>query len=165
MVLVVGCGMSDGTGAIAGGGGKVPGKPRVVPYSMRGEDEKYDSLARSAPAQLEDFFRRVGEKRAKELRRYYSRRDNLFLLYGGDIHAANFAFDYLLQQNADTIYWFSDFADSIDQATIDELTKKLRRNRVKVIAHNFLGKPVRTEAKQMVEAVGGTTIEVIPGTQ
>jgi len=47
MVLVVGCGMSDGTAAIQGGGGKVPGKPRVVPYNRRGSDEQYDNLERS----------------------------------------------------------------------------------------------------------------------
>lgn len=165
MVLVVGCGMSDGTRAIKGGGGKVPGEPRVVPYSRRGSNDQYDSLGRSVPAQLEDFFRKVGEKRSEELRRYFKRRDNLFILYGGDIHAANFAFEFVLDKNADTIYWFADFADSIDKPIIEDLTKKLRRKRVQVIAHNFLGKPVKPQVKEMVDTTGGQTIEVIPGKQ
>jgi len=164
MVLVVGCGMSDGERALKGGGGKVPGKPRVVPYDRRGSNDQYDSLGRSVPAQLEDFFRKIGKKRADELRRYFKRRDNLFMLYGGDIHAANFAFDFVLDQNVDTIYWFADFADSIDKEIIEDLTRQLRRNRVQVIAHNFLGKPVRKEVKAMVEEVGGKTLEVVPGT-
>lgn len=165
MVLVVGCGMSDGTGAIQGGGGKVPGEPRVVPYTRRGSNDQYDSLKRSAPRQLEDFFRKIGKDRADDLRRYFKRRDNLFLLYGGDIHAANFAFDFVLDKNVDTIYWFADFADKIDKDVVENLTKRLRRNRVQVIAHNFLGKPVRQEAKEMVDKVGGKTLEVVPGKQ
>lgn len=165
MVLVVGCGMSDGEGAVQGGGGKVPGKPRVVPYNRRGSNDQYDSLKRSVPAQLEMFFNKIGEKRGDDLRRYFKPRDNLFMLYGGDIHAANFAFDYVLDQGVDTIYWFADFADQIDKETIEDLTRRLKRNRVKVIAHNFLGKPIRQAAKQMVEEVGGKTLEVVPGKQ
>lgn len=163
MVLVVGCGMSDGKGAIGGGGGKVPGKPRVVTYKNIDSEKEYNSLARSAPAQLEDFFRKTGEKRSKELRRYFKNRDNLYVLYGGDIHAANFAFEFVLDVNVDTIYWFADFADRIDADTIGDLTKKLRRNGVPVIAHNFLGKPVGKLAKEMAEKTGGQTIEIVPG--
>jgi hypothetical protein len=163
MILVVGCGMSDGTRAKAGGGGKVPGLPRVVAYSRSDSEKEYNSLDRSVPAQLGKFFSKIGEKRGKEVRRYFERRDNLFSLYGGDIHAANFAFDYLLKQNVDTIYWFADFADKIDQPIIEDLTKDLRRKRVKVIAHNFLGKPVQQQVKEMTQTTGGMTIEVIPG--
>lgn len=163
MVLVVGCGMSDGTGAVNGGGGVVPGKPRVVPYNRRGSNDQYDSLKRSVPRQMEDFFRKIGDTRSKELRRYFKKRDNLYILYGGDIHAANFAFEFVLDQNVDTIYWFADFADRITNDTIEDLTKKLRSNRITVIAHNFLGRQVKQEVKEMVDTTGGETIEVVPG--
>jgi hypothetical protein len=163
MVLVVGCGMSDGKRALDGGGGKVPGKPRIVPYTRRGSNDKYDKLGRSVPAQLNDFFRKIGKDRADDLQRYFKRRDNLYMLYGADIWGANFAFDFLLEQNADTIYWFADFADSIDSVIIEDVEKDLRRNRTQVIAHNFMGKPVRKEVKAMVDKVGGSTIEVVPG--
>lgn len=165
MVLVVGCGMSDGknTPSVVMGQQVVPGTPRVVPYNRRGSNEKYDPMKRSVPAQLEMFFNKIGEKRAREMRRYFQRRDNLYILYGGDIHAVNFAFEFVLDQDVDTIYWFADFADSIDKDTIGDLTRKLRQNRVQVIAHNFLGKKVRAEVSELVRSTGGKTIEIVPG--
>lgn len=162
IILVVGCGMSDVKGAIGGGGGMVPGEPRVVVYGDRSE-KKHDSLGRSVPAQLELFFKKVGEKRGKQLRKYFEERGNLYSLYGGDILATNFAFDFLLNINADTIYWFADFADKIDTKIVDDLTKDLLRSRVTVISHNFLGKPVAKLAAEMTEKTGGQTIELIPG--
>lgn len=163
IILVVGCGMSDGKGAINGGGGKVPGKPRIIPYENIDSEKEYNSLARSAPAQLELFFRKAGDKRSKELRKYFKDRDNLYALYGADIHGANFAFDFLLELNVDTVYWFADFADRIDPKTIESLTKKLERSSVTVISHNFTGKPVGKLATEMTEKTGGQTIESIPG--
>lgn len=165
MVLVVGCGMSDGKNVPTKVGRQdvVPGMPRVVPYSRRGSNNQYDPFGRSVPAQLENFFKSIGDKRANELRRYFKGRDNLYILYGGDIHAANFAFDFVLEQNVDTIYWFADFADRIDQPIIEDLTQRLRRNRVQVIAHNFLGRKVAKSVKEMVDKTGGKTLEVVPG--
>lgn len=165
MVLVVGCGMSDGDVAIKRG--VVPGKPRIVSFNSRGSNEEYDKLERSPGGQLEKFYRVLqksgGEDAAEDMQRYFKRRDNLYTMYGGDIWAANFAFEYLLDKNVDTIYWFADFADDIDQDEIDRLTSKLKNKRIKVIAHNFMGKPVRDEVKAMVKETGGQTIEVIPG--
>jgi hypothetical protein len=163
MVLVIGCGMSDGERHIGGGGGKVPGKPRIVGYNDIESEREFNSLGRSVPSQLNDFYRKVGDKRRKELEQYFERRPHLYVLYGADIHGANFAFEFLLEKKVDTIYWFADFADSIDGETIEDLTKQLRRKRVTVIAHNFLGKAVRKRAAAMVEKTGGMTIELIPG--
>lgn len=167
MILVVGCGMSDGKVKMGAHKGMVPGEPRVVPYDRRGSNEEYDSLGRSVPAQLEVFFRSLsrseGKKAAADLREYFKKRNNLYILYGGDVVASNFAFEYLLEKNVDTIYWFADFADAIDKDEISRLGRELKRKRVKVIAHNFFGKPVREEVKAMVKRSGGQTIEVIPG--
>ncbi len=163
IVFVVGCGMSDGKGSFAGGGGKVPGKPRVVAYKKIDSEKEHNSLARSAPAQLEKFFKQAGEKRAKELRKYFERRDNLYALYGGDVYGTNFAFDFLFDTNVDTVYWFADFADGIDKKTIEDLTKQLTKNSVTVISHNFMGKPVGELATEMTEKTGGETFSLIPG--
>ncbi len=163
IILVVGCGMSDGKGAIGGGGGKVPGKPRIIPYKKRDSEKQYNTLTRSAPRQMEGFYRRVGAERAKELRKYFDTRDNLYALYGADILGTNFAFEFLLDLNVDTIYWFADFADRIDPKTIEDLTKQILRNRVTVISHNFLGRSVGKLATEMTEKTGGYTIETIPG--
>jgi len=163
IVFVVGCGMSDGKAAFAGGGGKVPGKPRIVPYKNRDSEKKYNSLKRSVPGQLKLFFGRTGKERGDELRKYFDKRDNLYALYGGNITATNFAFDFLLDINVDTIYWFADFADGIDEKTIENLTKDLKQRSVTVISHNFLGKPVGKLATEMTKETGGQTIELIPG--
>ena len=45
------------------------------------------------------------------------------------------------------------------------MTRQLKRNRVKVIAHNFMGKPVKAEAAEMAKVTGGATIEVVPGSK
>lgn len=167
MVLVVGCGMSKArnTPSMVIGQRVVPGKPRIVPYSKRSREKKYNAFKRSVPMQLEDFFGKIGSKRSRELRRYFEGRKNLYILYGGDIHAANFAFDFVLDKKVDTIYWFADFEDRIDRPVISQLTRQLRRKRTEVIAHNFLGRPVKKEVKEMVDKVGGKTLELIPGKQ
>jgi len=85
------------------------------------------------------------------------------MLYGGDIHAANFAFDHVLDQNVDTIYWFADFRDNCEQPQVDDLEKRLRSNRCTLIAHNFHGQPVRWNIAEMIEKIGGKTIQVVPG--
>jgi len=163
IVLVVGCGMSDGTEVerIAAKSNLVPGKPRIVPYNRRGENEKYDSIVRSVAGQLAKLG--VGQEKGKELERNFKRRDNLYMLYGADILGANFAFDFLLQQNADTIYWFADFADRIDDEVLEKLGANLRRQRVKVVAHNFMGRGIPEKVEAVVQKTGGTSISLIPG--
>jgi hypothetical protein len=170
MILSIGCGMSDGEQPLAHAGHAAqtpPGLPRVVSYRNRGADKQYDSLRRSVHTTLDYFFKtaaRRGED-GDDLRKYFDRRDNLYMLYGGDVFAANFAFEFLIEKNVDTIYFFADFADKIDDAAIEDLTKKLKKARVKVIAHNFAGRPVPDKVKAMVLQTGGQTIEVVPGQQ
>jgi hypothetical protein len=165
MVLVIGCGMSDASNVPSqrNGQGVVPGKPRIHDYRDRDKEDEYNKLKRSVTTQLEDFYKKIGKDRSKDIRKYFEKRDNLYILYGGDIHAANFAFEHLLALNTDTIYWFADFADSIDKKIVEDLTKDLKRNGTKVIAHNFLGKQVRKEAAEMANKTGGSTIELVPG--
>lgn len=162
IVLVVGCGMSDGNLSVSGGG-KVPGRPRIVDYQKMDSERKNNSLSRSAPAQLELFYKKIGSKRSRELKAHFKKRDNLYLLYGGDIMATHYAFEHVLERNVDYIYWFADFADKTDPSVIERLGKKLRFNNVTLISHNFLGKPVGKLAKEMTLKTGGSVIEKIPG--
>lgn len=162
IVLVVGCGMSDGNLSVSGGG-KVPGKPRIVDYQKMDSEKKHNSLPRSGPAQLELFYKKIGSKRSKELRELFKKRDNLYLLYGGDIMATHIAFEHVLDKNVDYIYWFADFADKTSPSIIENLSKKLKFDQVTLISHNFLGKPVGKLAKEMTLKTGGSVIEVIPG--
>lgn len=162
IVLVVGCGMSDGNLSVSGGG-KVPGKPRIVEYQRMDSEKKYNSLPRSAPAQLELFYKKIGSKRSRELKALFKKRKNLYLLYGGDIMATHHAFEHVLDKDVDTIYWFADFADKTSPSIIERLSRKLKFNQVTLISHNFLGKPVGKLAKEMTLKSGGSVIEMIPG--
>lgn len=163
IILVVGCGMSDGNLAIESGDGKVPGKPRIVDFKDMDSEKKYNSFERSAPGQMELFYKQIGSKRSNEIKNHFKNRNNLSLLYGGDTMATHHAFEFALDKKGDTIYWFADFADSIDEEIIEKLTKKLKRNKTTVISHNFLGSPVGKLAKEMSLATGGSVVELIPG--
>jgi hypothetical protein len=166
MILVVGCGMSDGTSVIDGAGGRgVPGMPRVVPYKDRRTEGENNNKSNSVPQQLEKFYRRIGTDRADKMKRYFERRENLYAVYGGGTFAANFAFYELLNKGVDSIYWFADFRDNCEQPQVDDLEKRLRSNRCTLIAHNFHGQGVRWNIAEMIERIGGKTIEVIPGQQ
>jgi hypothetical protein len=77
--------------------------------------------------------------------------------------ATQYAFEFVLEKKADTIYWFADFEDKTEAKVIERLTKKLSWNRVPVISHNFLGKPVGKLAKDMSLSTGGSVIEKVPG--
>lgn len=166
MVLVIGCGMSDGvtTQEVIGNQRVVPGSPRIHEFSQIHKEDDVNPFKRSVPGQLEMFYSKIGGgERAEEFRKYFKRRNNLYVLYGGDIKAANFAFDFLLERNADAIYWFADFADPIDPEIRQDLTKRLKRNRTKVIAHNFLGHKMRDDVAEMADETDGTTLSVVPG--
>ncbi len=98
-----------------------------------------------------------------------SKRDTVFLYNNVPerrdhmISGTHFIFEELMKQNVDTIYWFADFADAIDAEIAKKLERDLKRSGIKLIAHNFAGKPVRKEAEAMVKATGGTSISEIPG--
>lgn len=165
IMLVVGCGISETNGLSGRISGQriVPGKPRVIAWDEQSKEAEYISYERGPIAQLGSFYRKMGETRSKELKQYFDNRKNLFLLYGGDVNAANYAFDFLIKQDVDTIYWFADFTDRIESPVILDLIRTLKRKSIKVIAHNFMGKAVRAEVKEMAKQTGGATIELIPG--
>jgi len=167
MVLVVGCGMSDGTKKPQGNDQVVPGTPRIHPYRDIDIEKENNKLRRSAYQSIRTFLNRIKKdvsgSRAQIVERYLDKRRNLYVLYGGDVWAANFAFEFLLEKEVDTIYWFADFKDGIDPKIAEPLTRELRKRRIKVIAHNFMGKPVSPAATEIARSTRGDTIEVVPG--
>jgi len=74
-----------------------------------------------------------------------------------------FAFEQLIKDGADTIYWFGDFADRVDKEVAEDLGRKLKARGVKVIAHNFTGGKVSPEAMIIVDKTGGQAISKVPG--
>lgn len=73
-----------------------------------------------------------------------------------------FAFEHLIRDGVDTIYWFADFGDEMDAKAAEELAFQLKSKGIKVIAHNFTGAAVRPEALILVEKTGGKAISKIP---
>jgi hypothetical protein len=67
------------------------------------------------------------------------------------------AFDELLKRNVDTIYWFSDFEDSVDPRVADTLTTQLKLRHVKLHLHNFASNRTNESVLEMAKKTGGTS--------
>jgi hypothetical protein len=69
------------------------------------------------------------------------------------------SFEYLMDQGADVIYWFADFDDKVQEPQMKEVLKKLQKNNVKVMMHDFkppLGKNHNTaHLNTIAEKTGG----------
>lgn len=73
----------------------------------------------------------------------------------------NLAMKFLMDQDADTIYWFSDLEDPFDTKVAEEIGTKLKQKGVRVIAHNFTGiahKQGEKAAQIIVDLTGGELI-------
>jgi len=121
-----------------------------------------DQPNRKVSQQLATFFAKLGSEKSEELKRYFKQRGNIHLIYEGNPFDADTALERLIRMRVDTIYWFADFEDPIRAPAAEELRKKLLDDGITLIAHNFSGKPVVPEVKQIAKATGGTTIEKIP---
>lgn len=74
-----------------------------------------------------------------------------------------YAFQCLIDNGVDTIYWFADFGDTIVPEEAKSVARKLKAKQIKVIAHNFAGKPVNEGGILIVKRTDGETISKIPG--
>jgi hypothetical protein len=68
------------------------------------------------------------------------------------------AFEKLIDLKVDTIYWFADFQDSVDAVAAEEIAKRLKRNGIKVIIHDFTGKPTDPKKTTVAQITGGKAI-------
>jgi hypothetical protein len=147
-VFVMGCGMKSGT------------KSEVLPYSKAKPDTKDKAGSRTTLGQIE-----LAKQRNKEFERMtdrMSKRDNVFYVYGGDILATQYAFEKLMKENVDAIYWFADYEDAVEAAQAKEIAKDLHRAGIKLFAHNFAGKPIRAAVEEMVKETDGKSIVQAP---
>ncbi|MDR1144998.1 MAG: hypothetical protein LBK71_02550 [Verrucomicrobiales bacterium] len=96
------------------------------------------------------------------IKKFRARRDT-HVLYAGDCGHTYYGFKKLIAEQVDTVYWFADFRDKISARVAGKLIKELQARGVKVIAHNFTGKPVPAAGAQIAAATGGATIAKIPG--
>lgn len=52
---------------------------------------------------------------------------------------AQYAFAELERQDVDTIYWFADFRDALDDDVMSKVAQSLKQKKIKVIFHDFAG--------------------------
>lgn len=79
------------------------------------------------------------------------------------INHTEVAFEYLLDQKVDSIFWFADFQDPVKGTTADKLRKTLKRKKVPVHISNFSGKETAASVKEYAEDTGGSVTSQIPG--
>jgi hypothetical protein len=88
------------------------------------------------------------------------KRENVYYVDGGGIFATQYAFDELIKQDVDTIYWFADFEDPIFDAPVTKLLHDLKDRNIKVYINNFSegAKSIGMKfASQLARETGGTT--------
>jgi len=97
---------------------------------------------------------------------------DLSLSTGNAAEGTSFAFEHLAGLGVDTVYWFSDFEDTIDDKGAENLLNLLKSKRIKLIAANFSLKPYGNNApivaknipklKDITAQVGG---KYVPATE
>jgi hypothetical protein len=150
-VLAMGCGMSD----LKSGTGDV-----LVYGKIKADKVKDAPGSRTSIGQLAKATATY-----KDLEKYLDRlkkRDDVWAIQGGDVGATQLGFEKLIAEGCDTIYWFSDFADALNPKVFEEVLKEVKRKNIKVIAHNFSGKPVTPLPTNMAKETGGDTISKTP---
>lgn len=150
-VLAMGCGMSD----IKSGSAEVLVYGKIKPDKVKDAPGSRTSIGQLANATA----------KFKDLEKYLDRlkkREDVWAIQGGDIGATHLGFKKLIDEGCDTIYWFADFADALNPKVFEEVLKEVKRKDIKVIAHNFSGKPVTPLPTQMAKETGGDTIAKIP---
>jgi hypothetical protein len=86
------------------------------------------------------------------------KRDDVWYVEGLPRLSTQLAFEKLIEQKVDTIYWFADFQDSVNALAAEEIAKKLKRNGIKVIIHDFTGRPTDPKKTTVAEITGGKAI-------
>lgn len=95
-----------------------------------------------------------------DLYRFFARRNNTFFL---DYNGMDFAWTALLCQeirNADTVYWFSDFEDNVDERQMKTVLDNLLVRRQRLYIHpQTHGSSFQQVLSQIVEPSGGDVVE------
>ena len=156
------------------GGGSIDKKVRAGNIDIdKVRKEKKDTSKWKFQPLLEKAAKLTNRKDLEDYVKSFVRRDDVWAIYLKDganykytIAGIQCAFELLIKEEVDTIYWFSDFVDEIDPDLLQELTAKLKEKNIKVVAHNFSGGQFIKSAKLvqdvLVKETGGTTIRIRP---
>lgn len=149
-VLVFGCGM----GAL--GPEKMAGIT-VQPFKERTADPVRDKAgSRTTLGQIA-----LAMGKSNQLQSYIKKlktREDVWIVEGGDLQATRKAFEKLMEEKVDTIFWFADFQDQVTVVEAEDLAKKLKSNAIRVVMFDFTGKMKNPAAASLAEKTGGKVI-------
>ncbi|MEM6885731.1 MAG: hypothetical protein AAF571_11915 [Verrucomicrobiota bacterium] len=115
-------------------------------------------------------FKKLWERSMRDDRGYVMQMElsDTYSDYQGDLAVGGLggmelAFEFLVDQGCDVIYWMADFDDKIDKNMAQDVIKLLARGDVKLIQHDFNGatdndKKNRTIMQEMVSKTDGQSI-------
>jgi hypothetical protein len=87
------------------------------------------------------------------------RRDTYFIDYNGIQYASSALMSPEVAE-ADTIYWFADFQDGVDEAEMEEVRKKLTRRKQKLYIHaSVRGRSFDQVVEALVKPTKGEVVE------
>jgi hypothetical protein len=161
---------SDAVIVLSMGGGMANQSNKILPYAkaipakadqqLRKDGSPVEQWGRSVLAQI-NWARTRGPKYTQLFDKLKERTEVYYLSGPGDLSSTQYAFTELYKHGVDTIYWFSDFEDPINENIAKKVLRETKERNIKVIAHNFSGKAkVRgmKAAREIAEATGGSVI-------
>lgn len=90
-------------------------------------------------------------------------RNDVWYVEGLPRGSTRFAFEKLIDEKVDTVFWFADFLDKVDLAEADAIAKKLKREGITVVIYDFTGKPTDPQRTTVATQTGGKIIsKVVP---
>jgi len=119
--------------------------------------------AKPAPTQFETYGQilRAYQNKGSPMPGYLDRmrkRDDVWYVEGLPRLSTRLAFEKLIEQKVDTIYWFADFKDYVHEASAADIAQKLKRNGIKVIIHDFTGEKTDPRRTTVATITGGKII-------
>lgn len=103
-------------------------------------------------------------KKSSDLAKYLEKlrsRDDVWYVKGGSKYATRDAFEKLMAEKVDTIFWFADFQDPIDELEAAELVKDLKREGITVVMYDFTGKATAPAKTVIATNSGGKVISQV----
>jgi len=159
IILAMGCGMVDGAPA-----------PKILDYATAVPDPVKDSRLKKDGPEWQQWGRTSlaqinwAKTRGAKFQRLFDElkaRGNVYCIYGGDTGVTQYAFKELYKDQVDTIYWFADFDDAIQDNAAKKVLADVKSHGIKVIAQNFSGDPKKNGmkfAKELTKETGGTLV-------
>jgi hypothetical protein len=159
IILAMGCGMVDGAPA-----------PKILDYTTAVPDPVKDSRLKKDGPEYQQWGRTSlaqinwAKTRGSKYERLFDElkaRGNVYCIYGGDTGVTQYAFKELYKHQVDTIYWFADFDDAIQDNAAKKVLSDVKNRSIKVIAQNFSGDPNKKGmkcAKELTKETGGTLV-------